>query len=144
MTNITNTDDVYCVTTKYGDNGDGTMSVHNYETVGSPTGFSRIIDGYAYNMNSSAPSEMKIHSADTETSADVIYWILGLGPLNDDKLYDYCIMSDNLTFLVVLARDISTFNKKYRDEVVKTLDSLGLSITKAPADTYHGEDCIYE
>jgi len=30
--------DSYCATALYGDNGDGTVSVHNYATIGSPTG----------------------------------------------------------------------------------------------------------
>lgn len=43
--------DAYCATAEYGTNTDGTISVHNYATIGSPTGSPYIIDGYAYQTN---------------------------------------------------------------------------------------------
>jgi lipocalin len=37
--------DAYCCTALYGDNGDGTLSVHNYAKTGSPDGTTYVIDG---------------------------------------------------------------------------------------------------
>ena len=42
--------DAYCATALYGDNGNGTLSVHNYATVGGPNGTVYVIDGYAYQV----------------------------------------------------------------------------------------------
>jgi len=43
--------DAYCATALYADNGNGTISVHNYAAIGSPSGAPYIIDGYAYQDN---------------------------------------------------------------------------------------------
>lgn len=73
------------------------------------------------------------------------YWILELGPINAAGLYDYAIVSDNLSaFLFVLARDVDTFNSKYKADVSATLVKLGFTGVSAPIDTYHGADCVYE
>jgi lipocalin len=65
--------------------------------------------------------------------------------VNTDSLYDYAIVSDNLSaFLFVLARDVSTFNSKYKETVSATLKTLGFTGKTAPIDTYQGTDCVYE
>jgi lipocalin len=65
--------------------------------------------------------------------------------LNANNLYDYSIVSDNLSYyLFVLARDVATFNKKYKADVDKQLQALGFTGRKAPVETYHGADCKYE
>jgi lipocalin len=73
------------------------------------------------------------------------YWILELGPVNSDGLYDYGIVSDNLgSTLFVLARDVDTYNSKYKASVSVTLTKLGFTGYKAPIDLYQGSDCVYE
>lgn len=65
--------------------------------------------------------------------------------MNEKGLYDYAIVSDNLSaFLFVLARDVSTFNNKYKASVSATLTKLGFTGKTAPIDTYQGQDCVYE
>jgi lipocalin len=73
------------------------------------------------------------------------YWILELGPVNSNNLYDYAIVSDNFSaYLFVLARDVATYNSKYKADVENTLKQLGFTGKTAPIDTYHGADCVYE
>jgi apolipoprotein D and lipocalin family protein len=139
--------DSYCCTALYGDNGDGTLSVHNYATVGAPNGSKYVIDGYAYQTDAAnKPGQLKV----VFNSADAFpfpapYWVLELGPVNSKNQYDWAIVSDNLSaYLFVLARDVATFNSKYKTEVYKTLTDLGFTGASAPIDTYHNSDCVYE
>mmetsp|Transcript_11307 Transcript_11307/g.15578 ORF Transcript_11307/g.15578 Transcript_11307/m.15578 type:complete len:173 (-) Transcript_11307:203-721(-) len=139
--------DAYCCTALYGDNGDGTLSVHNYATISSPSGTTYTIDGYAYQTNpTSQPGQLKVvFDSDDAAPFPAPYWILELGPINSAGLYDYAIVSDNVSaFLFVLARDVETFNSKYKADVSATLKKLGFTGTTAPIDTYHGADCVYE
>lgn len=139
--------DAYCCTALYGDNGDGTLSVHNYAKIGSSNGTDYIIDGFAVQTKPDTyPGQLKV----TFNSSDAApfpapYWILELGPINANNQYDWAIVSDNLSaFLFVLARDVATFNAKYKDSVNAELTALGFTGKTAPIDTYHGSDCVYE
>ena len=139
--------DSYCCTAFYGDNGDGTLSVHNYAKINSPTGADYTINGYAYQTDAANhPGQLKV----VFNSADALpfpapYWILELGAINANNQYDYAIVSDNLSsFLFVLARDVATFNNKYKESVSQRLTDLGFTGITAPIDTYQGSDCIYE
>ena len=139
--------DAYCCTALYGVNGDGTLSVHNYARIGSPTGTTYDIDGYAYQTDASAhPGQLKVvFDSDDAAPFPAPYWILELGPINANNLYDWAIVSDNLSsFLFVLARDVSTYNSQYKEGILKKLSELGFTGRTAPIDTYHGSDCIYE
>lgn len=127
--------------------GDGTLSVHNYATIGSPSGTTYTIDGYAYQTNPTEnPGQLKVvFDSDDAAPFPAPYWILELGPINADGLYDYAIVSDNVSaFLFVLARDVETYNSKYKATVSETLTKLGFTGTTAPIDTYHNSDCVYE
>lgn len=138
--------DAYCATALYGDNGDGTISVHNYARITSPTGSEYVIDGYAYVPDNTKPGQLKVvFNSDDAFPFPAPYWVLELGPINEKGLYDYAIVSDNLSaFLFVLARDVDTFNTKYKASVSDTLVKLGFTGKKAAIDTYQGSDCIYE
>lgn len=139
--------DAYCATALYGDNGDGTLSVHNYATIGSPDGSTYIIDGYAYQTDTeNYPGKLKVvFNSDDAAPFPAPYWILELGPVNANGLYDWAIVSDSLSeFLFVLARDVNTFNALYKDSVDKELTKLGFTGKTAPIDTYQGTDCVYE
>jgi len=139
--------DSFCATAVYGDNGDGTLSVHNYATIGSPAGAPYVIDGYAYQTKpDTEPGQLKVvFNSDDAAPFPAPYWILELGPINAAGLYDYAIVSDSLSmFLFVLARDVDTFNTKYKTNVYATLTDLGFVGKTAPIDTYHGTDCVYE
>lgn len=139
--------DSYCCTALYGDNGNGTLSVHNYATIGSPNGTVYTIDGYAYQTKpDTKPGQLNVvfNSADA-APFPAPYWILELGPVNSNGLYDYAIVSDNLSlFLFVLARDVAVFNKEYKAQVSATLTQLGFVGKTAPINTYQESDCVYE
>ena len=126
--------------------GDGTISVHNYATISSPSGSTYVIDGYAYQYNPKEPGQLKVVFDSSDAAPfPAPYWILELGPINEQGLYDYAIASDNVSaFLFVLARDVATFNSKYKSDVYATLTKLGFTGVSAPLDTYHGSDCVYE
>jgi len=139
--------DAQCVTATYGSNADGTISVLNYASIGSPNGADPyVINGYAYVPDASQPGQLKVHFDSSDAAPfDAPYWVLALGPVNPaTKLYDWAIVSDNLSyFLFVLARDVATFNTVYRTEVMSLVTSLGFTGHKAPIETYQGTDCVY-
>lgn len=138
--------DAYCATAEYGAKSDGTISVHNYATIGSPDGSVYTIDGYAYGSNPEEPGQLKVHfDAEEAAPFDAPYWVLALGPINANNQYDWAVVSDNVSyFLFVLARDVATYNSLYKEEVSALLNELGFTGRTAPIDTYHGEDCVYE
>jgi lipocalin len=139
--------DSYCCTALYGDNGDGTISVHNYARVKGPAGDIYTIDGYAYQSDAANhPGQLKVvFNSDDAFPFPAPYWILELGPINTNNQYDYAIVSDNLSmYLFVLARDVATFNAKYKESVSATLTKLGFTGKTAPIDTYQESDCVYE
>lgn len=137
--------DSFCATALYGNNGNATISVHNYAKIGSPTGSNYVIDGEAYNTDPTEPGQLMVKFYEGGSPFPAPYWILALGPLNFDNLYDYAIVSDNKSqFLFVLARNVDTFNKLYNDAVLATLNTLGFTGFKKPIPTYQGNDCIYE
>jgi lipocalin len=138
--------DSYCSTALYGLNADNTVSVHNYATIGAPNGTTYVIDGYAYGSNPDEPGQLKVHfDSDDAAPFDAPYWVLALGPVNADNLYDWAIVSDNFSaFLFVLARDVNTYNTVYKSDIMAMLTDLGFTGRTAPIDTYQGSDCVYE
>ncbi len=139
--------DAFCATAVYGDNGDGTLSVHNYARIHSQTGDIYDIDGYAYQTDAAnAPGKLMVVFDSPDASPfPAPYWVLELGPVNKNSQYDWAIVSDNLSStLFVLARDVTTFNSQYKEYVMKRVTDLGFTGIKAPIDMYQGADCIYE
>lgn len=139
--------DSFCSTAVYGDNGDGTLSVHNYATIGNPAGSPYVIDGYAYQTKPDTyPGQLKVVFNSSDAAPfPAPYWILELGPVNTNGLYDWAIVSDSISeFLFVLARDVATFNSQYKESVYTELTKLGFTGKTAPIDTYQGADCVYE
>lgn len=137
--------DAECVTALYGFQDDGSVSVHNYQTTGSPDSGVAIIDGYATVPNAEEPGQLSV-VFDSVSAVGAPYWVLALGPKNDGGMYDYAIVSDPLkAYLFVLARDVDTFNSKYDEAVQQQLDSLGFNKKlNSPIATYQGKDCVYE
>ena len=140
--------DSYCGTATYKDQGGGNLTVHNYQTLGSPTGAADTIDGYAYQEDPNEPGKLKVFFPNPDQRArprPAPYYILQLGPKNADGKYEWSIVSDNISFtLFVLARDVDTFLDKYDAEVQGILKDLGFSGYTAPVATYQGDDCVYE
>ena len=93
--------------------GDGKISVHNYAAVGLPNGTAYIIDGYAYQpdpVNEPGQLKVKFDAGSDAAPVPAPYWVLELGPLNEEGLYDYSIVSDSLSaFLFVLTRNVDKY-----------------------------------
>mmetsp|Transcript_116832 Transcript_116832/g.251126 ORF Transcript_116832/g.251126 Transcript_116832/m.251126 type:complete len:209 (+) Transcript_116832:23-649(+) len=138
--------DAYCVTATYALQDDGSISVHNYQTTGSPTEGADTIDGSAYIPDPSEPGKLSVSFDTVDNGAGAPYWVLDLGPINADGLYDWSIVSDPFTaYLFVLARDITTFNEKYDEEVTSKLTELGFTKKfNTPIATYQEDDCVYD
>jgi lipocalin len=106
-----------------------------------------VIDGYAYQTKpDTEPRQLKVvFNSDDAAPFPAPYWILELGPINKDGLYDYAIVSDSFSaFLFVLARDVETYNTLYKESVSATLVKLGFTGYTAPIETYQSADCVYE
>lgn len=138
--------DSYCDTAKYDIQEDGTIEVHNYAKIGAPNGTDYVIDGYAYIPDATEPGKLKVHfDSDQAAPFDASYWVLALGPVNKEQLYEWSIVSDNISqFLFVLARNIDDFNEKYKDQVLNKVKELGFTGRKEAIPTYQEGDCIYD
>jgi apolipoprotein D and lipocalin family protein len=132
-----------CVTADYGLNENGTISVYNVDSEGSPSGPYEIINGYAYQINAEIePGKLVVHFDTSPTDAP--YWILALGPANADGLYDWSVVSDPLeATLFILARDVETFRTEYEDDVLALVEDLGFTKDyNKPVETVQ-DGCTY-
>lgn len=138
--------DSFCDTATYTIQTDGNIGVHNYAKIGAPNGTDYTIDGYAYNVDPTEPGQLKVHfDSDKAAPFDAAYWVIALGPVNANDVYDWAIVSDNISqFLFVLARNVDLFNKKYSEQVLIILKELGFTGRKHPIPTYQKTDCVYE
>lgn len=81
--------------------------------------------------------------ADPQDFDESNYWIIGLGPVNDNGLYDWATVSDpTLRTLYVLARDVDTFREEYQDDVLATLAEQGFTGIHKPVET-NQDNCEY-
>ena len=141
--------DSFCDTALYGTpDSEGHISVKNAAKIGSATGTDYVITGYAFqDPDSTKQGQLKVKFDDGQGAAPVAapYWVLELGPVNKNNMYDYAIVSDNLSqFLFVLARDVATFKSQYDAHVQDSLKQLGFKGYKAPRAIYQGADCTYD
>merc|ERR1719498_1563129 len=98
-----------------------------------------VIDGFAYQSNlPDEPGQLKVKfDSDEAAPFPAPYWVLELGPINVDGMYDWAIVSDNLSyFLFVLARNPQEFKDKYDSEVQGILSDLGFTGHTKPIETY--------
>jgi len=135
-----------CITATYEvfEEINNTFTVLNYQTLGGPGGTPDIIRGLANIPNVSRIGEWLVILNCSDDCFPAPYWILDLGPINDEGLYDYAIVSDNIgLFLFVLARNVSEFNELYNDEVLIKLTQLGFVGPTQPIPTVQGPGCVY-
>lgn len=140
-----------CVTADYGATSrNDTISVTNTVRLISSLGKNFIqIKGYAI-QSPETEGDLQVQlgpSADPEAPepfSDSNYWIIGLGPINADGLYDWATVSDEgLKSLYVLVRDVDGFHEKYEDDVLATLKDQGFtSFLNKPIATNQG-GCKY-
>ena len=140
----------FCDSALYGaPDASGHISVKNTAKINGPTAADGdyVITGDAYCPDSSKPGELMVKFDPDQGAPDFAapYWVLELGPINDKGMYDYAIVSDNLSqFLFVLARDYTEFNAKYDASVQTSLNNLGFKGYKKPISIHQGADCDYK
>lgn len=139
-----------CVTADYGATSNETViSVTNTVRLISGLGKGIVINGYAV-QSPATEGDLQVvlgPSADPENPQPFTksnYWIIGLGPINDDGLYDWATVSDEgLMSLYVLVRDVATFKAEYEDDVLATLADQGFtSFLNKPIET-NQDGCAY-
>ena len=82
------------------------------------------ITGYAYYKNNDYGGYLTVKLKDLPEAP---YWVLELGPINDN-LYDYSIVSDDKALsLFVLTRDVDRFYKNYNEDVLNSLEKFGFT-----------------
>jgi lipocalin len=131
----------FCVTADYGVFPNVTVSVQNRERTGSIGGPEKEILGYA-TLTKGAPGELDVYLQGVPVPAP--YWVIGLGPVNDDGFYDYSIVSDPFeAFLFVLARNVTTFYNVYNSSVYTELLNMGFNTgLNNPVSTFQ-DGCTY-
>merc|ERR1711965_573833 len=136
--------DAFCATAKYTPMGDK-IEVHNYARLYNETGEVYTIDGVADVPDEEEPGQLRVFFSNNQGGSGfpAPYWVLDLGPINQDGLYDWAIVSDNVaSTLFVLARDVDTYYDKYEDDINAELVELGFTGRKAPIKLVQGGDCI--
>jgi lipocalin len=119
----------YCTVAEYSQSEyeDNTyMIVLNTERYGSPSGPIHNVSGYAYAPNSKEPGQLYVRFPPNRIPAP--YWILALGPINQDGLYEFSVVSDFLLLsLFVLVRNIPEFFTVYNQQLLTNLTTLGFT-----------------
>lgn len=128
-----------CITADYGMLNDTTISVLNSE-INSRDKVQQI-KGIAFYEDGNSGGELTVKLANFPTAP---YWVVDLGPVENDQ-YQYSIVSDDKKLsLFVLARDVEVFFKKYNEEVLEKLDNLGFNnVINKPIKT-NQENCTYQ
>ena len=127
-----------CIIADYSMKNETTIGVINSDT--NVKGELEQIEGIAYYENGNTGGKLTVQ-LDKFPSAP--YWIVGLGPVENNK-YQYSIVSDDKKLtLFVLARNVSEFKEKYDTTVLNQLDSLGFNtFINKPIPTIQ-DNCTY-
>jgi len=120
-----------CDSADYGIYPNKTISVFNRERQYNVTGPERQIRGWADTPDPSQPGQLQVHLQTGSGGSDGFpapYWVYQLGPIGDDGLYRYSIVSDPFKFtLFVLARNVSEFYSEWNELVLDWLDTNGFN-----------------
>jgi len=129
-----------CIIADYALYNKTTVTVRNGKNSG---GQYSDVRGWGYTTNEPGKFRVQLNAS----PAPFAYWVIKLGPVNSDNLYDYAVAtSDNpeLKGLYVLARDIQVFKDNYDTEVKAFVEETGFTdYLTEPIATYHGENCLY-
>jgi len=131
-----------CVYADYGKQQDGSISVLN---VATKQGMRDAIEGYAYIPDPRAPGQLKVHFDSAPSGVDGDYWVVALGPVNEQGLYDWSIVSDPLkALLFILTRDVQKFHQQYEEEVLTKVAEMGfVRFWNTPILTEQNQ-CMYD
>jgi len=123
-----------------------TVSVLNAGRAKTPTGTAVNITGFATQPDASHPGSLRVHLKGTPTYKNGgNYWVVKLGPINQDGLYDYSIVTDKHQIqLYVLARNPQNFMKQYDTMIMAWLKNNGFDhFYNKPRKTLQSSQCIY-
>ena len=82
------------------------------------------IQGIAYYEDNNTGGELTVQLANLSTAP---YWVIDLGPVEDNQ-YQYSIVSDDSKLdLFVLTRNVTKFYNEYDKSVLEKLDDLGFN-----------------
>lgn len=130
----------FCVTNFYRERENGYISVHHTAVEGAVNGTFASRNGYMIRSDPDEPG--KFYLFYDRTQGHVEYWIIDLGPVDNNGMYSYAITTDETgSLLWVMTRSVSDFFALYNDEVLEKLEDWGFA---APVPTYQGSDCEYE
>ena len=127
-----------CIIADYSMKNETTIAVINSDT--SVKGELQQIEGIAYYEDGNSGGQLTVQ-LDNFPSAP--YWVVDLGPVENNS-YQYSIVSDDKKLsLFVLARNVSEFNEKYNTIVLKQLDSLGFNTFINKPIPSNQDNCTY-
>lgn len=132
VTAVTFQSNSFCATATYGPDASNAsrITVVNREHYGSVTGPEVNVTGYAFQPEPIAePGQLIVYlHGDNASPFPAPYWILKVGPENDQSQYDYAVVSDPFRLtLFVLARDVDRYFAKYDTEVRAFLRANGFT-----------------
>jgi lipocalin len=127
-----------CIIADYSLQNKTTVDVLNSQT--SPKGKLQQIKGIAYYDDGNSGGQLTVQLANLPPAP---YWVVELGPIEND-MYQYSIVSDDKKLsLFVLARNVSEFNEKYDTIVLKQLDDLGFNTYINKPIPVNQDNCSY-
>lgn len=129
-----------CISVTYCYINESAVSVYNSQRVGTPIGKVDDITGTAVTTVTPGVLSVKFDGID----GTFPYWVIALGPV-EDEFYQYAIVSDpNQSLLFVLTRDIGVFYDNYLLDVLLYLEKLGFTSEEdKPRIVYHDRTCEY-
>ena len=111
-----------CIIADYSMKNETTIGVINSDT--NVKGELQQIEGIAYYEDGNSGGQLTVQLASFPSAP---YWVVDLGPV-ENNMYQYSIVSDDKKVsLFVLARNVTEFYQKYDTIVLKQLDSLGFN-----------------
>ena len=127
-----------CIIADYGLKNDSVISVVNSETTAK--GDLQQVRGIAFYEDGNSGGMLTVKLSVFPSAP---YWVLDLGPINNNQ-YQYSIISDDQKrSLFVLARDVNEFFKKYDDLVLEKLEDFGFDKFLNKPIKSNQENCTY-
>lgn len=121
-----------CITADYGLMDNGQVSVLNSQI--NRKGELETIGGYAYIKNETEPGQLTVHL--DGTPVDAPYWVIELGPIENDEYQFSIITTPSGGSMWTLVRDLDNYDD---ETIVKYLDDYEFNYVSIKQDN----DCKY-
>ena len=127
-----------CIIADYSMINDTTIGVVNSDI--SVKGELQQIEGIAYYEEGNSGGQLTVQLSNYPSAP---YWIIDLGPVEDNE-YKYSIVSDDKKLsLFVLARNVTEFQEKYDEIVLEKLDEFGFNNFINKPIPSNQTNCVY-